>query len=60
MVCEVMTYQFACPRDGCRFELRCEGDDEVRQLARAHARVAHHGRFAPVDLDRQVRRIESV
>lgn len=49
-----MAYQFECPREGCAFELRCNVDEEATRLARAHARVAHRGRFAPADLKRWV------
>ncbi|WP_290812870.1 hypothetical protein [Halovivax sp.] len=54
-----MAYQFECPRDDCTFELRCDAGDEARRLARAHARLSHHGRFAPADLERWLRRVEA-
>ena len=53
-----MTYQFVCPREQCSFELRCDADEEAARLARAHVRVAHHGRIAPADLSRWVERLE--
>ncbi|WP_207586434.1 DUF1059 domain-containing protein [Halomontanus rarus] len=54
-----MPYQFECERADCEFVVRSNADDEVAKLARAHARVGHRGRFAQVDIERGIERVDA-
>ena len=54
-----MAYQFECQRDDCEFLIRSSADEEVVKLVRAHARVAHRGRFAQVDIERGIEHLEA-
>ncbi|RQG94045.1 DUF1059 domain-containing protein [Natrarchaeobius chitinivorans] len=53
-----MAYQFECSNGGCQFLVRSSSSEEVQRLVRAHVRTAHRGRIAPVDLERNIDRVE--
>ncbi|SDR27131.1 DUF1059 domain-containing protein [Natronobacterium texcoconense] len=53
-----MVYQFECSEGRCEFLIRSGSADEVKRLARAHARMVHRGRIETADLERDVERIE--